>query len=374
MALKTLTTTELVSAYLGATGDSLTTATCRALELPTGRHFLFDLRRRLAYLSCPGGVHSGVVTANQGKGSGLTTAATLKLVIDKLPEAEFSTADIRERINLRSATLSKALRALEHHWVIERLPSPRPYRYRRLAQARRNFVSVFMEAHRLCPSSPANLSLGHLPLLANRAMCGLTIEATDLAMVTTDSIARYSGKALPVPPLPALIPMLLAILNSSGDTRSALRGLRTALQEAEAVTRCWTRLPPEEAKESPLAAFRLPDEWLALLSTQGGLGAFIEAGTQALGGELYPVKAAQISENAIRETIKTLKATGVAVVYDESKKLLTGLERIDVKAVEVMIRCMVVELARKAALPVWRVSVEELYRRAAKELLSRENS
>jgi len=304
----------------------------------------------------------------------MTAAAALKLVIDKLPEAEFSTADLRERIHLRSATLSKALRALERHGVIERVPSPRPYRYRRKAQSRPDFTEVFMAAHGLYPSSPASLSLGHLPLLANRALCGLPVEGWALAEVTTDLTARYSGKALPALPLPALIPLLLAILNSGGDTRSAFRGLKTALQEAGAVTHCWSRIAPDEAKESTLAAFCLPEEWLALLTTQGGAGAFFEAATQALGGELYPVKAQDIAEKAIREILKALTATGVTAVFDESKRLLTGLERVDVKAVEVMTRGMVVELARKASLPVRKVSVEELYRRAAAELLSRQKS
>lgn len=77
--------------------------------------------------------------------------------------------------------------------------------------------------------------------------------------------------------------------------------LKPALQEAQAVRRCWERLSPKEAEEGPLTAFLLPDERMALLSTRGGLGVFIEAGMQALGGEPDPTKVRSISEKAVRE-------------------------------------------------------------------------
>lgn len=57
------------------------------------------------------------------------------------------------------------------------------------------------------------------------------------------------------------------------------------------------------------------------------------------------------------------------MAFDEDRMRLTGLGGVDLVKAERMIQFKVFELARKAALPVRKVSVEELYRRAAAELL-----
>jgi hypothetical protein len=50
MNAESLAATQLVHDYLTATGDSLNATVCRALGLPGGKHYLYDLRRRLAVL------------------------------------------------------------------------------------------------------------------------------------------------------------------------------------------------------------------------------------------------------------------------------------------------------------------------------------
>jgi hypothetical protein len=78
MNTASFTAAQLVHDYLVATGDTLSAKACRTLGLPYGKHYLHDLRRRLAALDCPGSVRSGNRSANGPIGSSVPAAAALK--------------------------------------------------------------------------------------------------------------------------------------------------------------------------------------------------------------------------------------------------------------------------------------------------------
>jgi DNA-binding transcriptional ArsR family regulator len=189
---------QLVHDHLVATGDTLNSNVCRALGLPCGKHYLHDLRRRLAALDSHGSFRSGNTSANGAKGPSLSAAAALGFVIEGLPEGDFTTSDLRGRVELSAGTMSKALRRLEREGLIERIPSPRPHRYHRLLRLHPDFALAFMEAHGMTVPASA-ISLRRLPLLANRALCGMTIEGVDLTDTVADMTLAMPVSRCPVP-------------------------------------------------------------------------------------------------------------------------------------------------------------------------------
>jgi hypothetical protein len=362
-----LAAAQLARDYLTATGDSLNATVCRALGLPGGKHYLHDLRRRLAALDCPESAHSENTSANGQKGSSLSAAVALRFTIEGLPEGDFTTSDLREHVRLSTGTMSKALRKLEGDGLIERIPSPRPHRYRRFPRPHPDFALAFMKAHGMAAPASA-LSLRRLPLLANRTLCGMTIEGIDLADTVADMTSRYSGLALPCPPPKALEPMILAVLHGCSDVRTVNRELGKAIRQALAVRRVLDGLPPGAADERALTEFCLPPEWLALLESQGGISAFAEAVTQALGGELHPKEAGEVASKAIEETLTRLRAEGIAAQYDTEKGLLSGLGSVGQERVALILRSYVWEFARKSDLPVRKFTARGLYGKAALEM------
>lgn len=138
-----------------------------------------------------------------------------------MPTRTFTTNDLRERITLSSATLSKALSSLESEQQIQRKTSHRPYEHERAPKYAPDFITTFMQAHDLWPSGNMQFSLRNLSLLANRALCGMSAEATGLVDTLTVLSRRYSGISLPVPRLRAIDTFLLAVLRGNGDHRAA---------------------------------------------------------------------------------------------------------------------------------------------------------
>ena len=90
--------------------------------------------------------------------------------------------------------------------------------------------------------------------------------------------------------------------------------------------------PPGAVNESSLRAFCLPIEWLAFLGEQGGITTFMEAVTQALGGELHPKEADKVADRAIEGTLERLRAEGIVVQYDAANGLLYGRARLATNA------------------------------------------
>jgi hypothetical protein len=297
----------------------------------------------------------------------LSAAAALEWIIEGLPDGDFTTKDLRGRFKLSTATMSKALRKLEREGLIARVPSPRPYRYRHLPRPHPDFTNAYMEAHGMT-APESTLSLRRLPLLANRALCGMTIEGIDLADIVADMTSRYSGLALLCPPRRALEPLLLAVLHGSGDSRAVNRGVGRAIREALSTRRVLDNLSPGAANERALTEFCLPPEWVVLLESQGGVSALVEAVTQALGGELHPKEAGEVADKAIEETLTRLRDEGIAAQYDTEKGLLYGLGPVDHERVGLILRTNLRELARKSDLPVRRFTARGLYRKAALEM------
>jgi DNA-binding transcriptional ArsR family regulator len=334
------------------------------LEVPHEKHYLHDLRRRLAALDTPESVRNGNHSANGPIGSSVSAAAALKCVIEGLPDGDFTTNDLRERVKLSIGTTSKALRKLEREGLIERIPSPRPYRYRHLPRPRPDFTQAFMEAHGMMAAPDSSVSLRRLPLLANRALCGMTIEGIDLTGIVTDTASLYSGLPLHCPPPQALEPLTLAVLRGGGDFRAADRELGKAIREALATRRVLDRLPLGTSNRSALTDFCLPIEWLAFLEAHGE--ALVEAATQALGGELHPKEGDdEVAGRAIEETLGCLRAEGIAAQRDAEKGFLTGLDSADRDRVGLILRANIWEHAKKAELPVRKFYVKGMYRSAA---------
>jgi hypothetical protein len=154
----------------------------------------------------------------------------------------------------------------------------------------------------------------------------------------------------------------LAVLHGGGDFRAAYRELGKAIREAFAVRRVLDGLPPGDANERALAEPCLPPKWLALLDEQGGITTFIEAATQALGGELHTKEASEVADKVIEETIERLRAEGIAAQYDAAKGLLYGLGPVDHERVGLILRSYVRELARQSPSP--RRSASQRYSRS----------
>lgn len=367
MNSSSFTAIQLVHDYLISTGDTLNSNVCQALGLSSGKHYLHDIRHRLALLGWSGSVHYGNLSATGPIGSSVPAVNVLKMVIEELTTDVFSTNDLRNLCKMNKNAMSKALKQLEFEGIVERVSSSRPNKYRHLSKSAPDFIQVFMRIHEINALDCA-ISLRNLPLLANRVLCGKSIDAMDLTNAVTGMISRYSRVSLPLPPIRALEPFLLAVLKEAGDYRAVTRELEKVLREAKAIRRAFDRLSSKDGFPNPLAEFTMPHEWLALFEQPGKISTFVEAVTDALGAELHPKEAKSVSDQAIEETIDDLKNQGIFGRYDTIKIAIIDVDPSFHDLVLSILHDNIRKYAMKVDLPVKKFNIKELYRKVALEM------
>lgn len=364
--------TQRVHEYLIATGDTLNANVCRALGLPYGKHYLHDLRRRIASLDAPRSVCSGNHSANGSIGSSLSSAVALKKVIEELPSKVFSTNDLRDRIQVSNSVMSKALKKLEVEGIVERVASSRPYRYRRLSKPCSDFTEVFMESHGMNVLSSA-ISVRSLSLLANRALCGMTLEGINIPSLVTDLTSHYARISLPTPPRLAIEPFLLAVLKGGGDYRAIIRELEKSFREAKTVRRAFKRLACKDGLKSPLEDYALPTEWISVFEQPGRILSFVEAVTVAIGSEFYFREAEMISEETIKITMEELRSQGLVDQYDSSKKAVIDIAPSFHDQVLAIIHHNIHKCVKMVDLPVRKYNTKDLYQKIKWEIIQNKN-
>lgn len=362
------TAIQLVYDYQVATEDTLTIDVCKSLGLPYGKHYFFDLRRRLASFDSSECVQNGNLSADWPIGSRLSAPAALKRAIMALPDDTFTTNELWHQTGLSIETMSKALRKLENEGVITRVSSTRPIKWRRCPQIRLDFTKVFMEIHGLI-DPPSSIPLRHLPILANRALCGKSIDGMELMKAVTDMASRYSRISLPLPPTRALEPFLLAVLKGAGDYRAVTRELEKVLREAKAIRGAFDRLSSKGGFPIPLAGFTMPHEWFSLFEQPGKISSFVEAITDALGAELHPKEAESVTDQAIEKTLEELRNQGIAGRYDPLEKAMIDISPSFHDLALSILHDNIRKYVKKVDLPVRKFNVKELYRKVALEMV-----
>lgn len=361
--------TQLVRDYLTATGDTLSETVCQTLGLPFGKHYIHDLRHRLMSFDSPMGGKNGNLLADELIGSHLSASAALKMVIMRLPDDTFTTNELRHLTNLSSGTVSKCLRKLENESIIHRITSTsQPCTWRRFPPIRPDFTKVFMEIHGLFDPK-ASIHLRHLTLLANRTLCGLSIEGEKFPSLVTDLTSRYTRLSLPIPPPRALDPFLLAVLKGAGDYRAVTRELEKALREAKVIRSASDRLACKACIQSPLEDFTIPHEWIAVFEQRGRISAFAEAVTVALGSEHHPKEAEWVADEAIKMTIAELNNQGILSRYDASKKVIMDIDPSLHNYVHAILNNSIRENAKNVDLPVRKFNIKAMYRKVGLEIV-----
>lgn len=368
MNTKSFETVQLVHEYLTTTDDALSSNVCRAFGLSQGKHFLYDLRVRMGALDSLQNAHNGNLPADGPIGSSLSAPATLKRAIFRLSDEVFNTHELRNLANLTAGNFSRTLRKLECEGLIERVSFTRPYQFRRCPQIRPDFTKVFMEVHGLI-DPPSSIPLRHLPILANRALCGKSIDGMELMKAVTDMASRYSRISLPLPPTRALEPFLLAVLKGAGDYRAVTRELEKVLREAKAIRGAFDRLSSKGGFPIPLAGFTMPHEWFSLFEQPGKISSFVEAITDALGAELHPKEAESVTDQAIEKTLEELRNQGIAGRYDPLEKAMIDISPSFHDLALSILHDNIRKYVKKVDLPVRKFNVKELYRKVALEMV-----
>jgi hypothetical protein len=350
----------------------LTKELCGALEIPSSKCALHNLRHYLAYpdfLSTDCSPLENLLT-NEGKG---TREQSVKVLIashfsSPSTPREFTTRDIPTLQTIPRSTIAKAINELSRDRRIETIDDKRrPKLYRWIPETQPDKVDVFMKVYSVKPEQSTNqFCLALLPCHLNRSICGLSYlgdnitvrirERMDKPIINNEEIACFEA---------GIARLLPYVISSGGDSRIFNRRVEEEISLKKRIRKLLSQIDGSDVRRELLEKRCLSDTFLVFIESATGKRSLYESCRKVCGDEIHREEVNVL----LPKIIMDMCCEFPFVSYDKNSSSLVSTMPIDKQQIESVLTKTMKMYTLKNDKPLKRVNVKDIYREAALELM-----